>query len=116
MKISYQTVLLALIYHVHTVLSGDCSGAEGECVHYYCGADCDAPGELGSYVPTCEGNCFQFNSFDSLFVRGNGILGTDCVFYSYINCQNEILDTGNEINGKCVNSPGAQSQRCFYNC
>ncbi|KAJ6534101.1 hypothetical protein B0H19DRAFT_866428, partial [Mycena capillaripes] len=89
-----------------------------ECVAYYRGSGCESPGKLGSYVPTCGGNCFQFNSFDSLSVKGNDVFGTDCHIYSDINCQHQIGDTGNHkgATAQCINVPGAQSMKCFFNC
>ncbi|KAJ7046297.1 hypothetical protein C8F04DRAFT_343066 [Mycena alexandri] len=118
MKLSYPTVILSLIVRAHLASSKACSGGiHNECVAFYRGADCQDPGELGSYTPTCEGNCFQFDSFDSLAVTGSQFFGTDCHIYSDINCQNQIADTGNEVSGrKCVNAAGAQSMICYYDC
>ncbi|KAJ7713130.1 hypothetical protein DFH07DRAFT_1003675, partial [Mycena maculata] len=69
------------------------SGGAGECVTYYSGSACE--GELGDYVPTCTGNCFQYSSFSSIQVKGSPVAGTDCVAYSDENCQNEVGNSGN---------------------
>ncbi|KAF7322055.1 hypothetical protein MKEN_00728500 [Mycena kentingensis (nom. inval.)] len=87
-----------------------------ECVSYYHGANCQNTGFISNFVPTCGGNCFQFDSFDSLLVEGNGILGTDCHAYSDANCESEIEDSGNIVSSRCVNTQGAKSMKCFYNC
>ncbi|KAJ6534079.1 hypothetical protein B0H19DRAFT_964529 [Mycena capillaripes] len=108
--------LLSVILGVRVAQGKPCNGAE--CVSYFRGPDCDSASLISNYVPTCAGNCFQFDNFDSLSVQGNEFfLGTDCEIYSDINCQNEIKDTGNVVAGPtCVNVPGAQSMKCFYNC
>lgn len=95
---------------------GSCANAAGECVTYYSGEDCSGP--LGSYVPDCTGNCFQYSSFSSLHTVGRTILpaGTDCVIYSDSNCQNEIADTGNHIPTECTSFSEAQSMQCYFNC
>jgi hypothetical protein len=103
-------------------LAGNCQGtpgtANGECVAYYYGPNCGNGGGLaGKYKPTCKGNCFKFNSFNSIAAEGDGTYGTDCVVYSDDNCQNEIGDTGNHISGgPCNNFPGANSMKCYYRC
>ncbi|KAJ7042795.1 hypothetical protein C8F04DRAFT_884951, partial [Mycena alexandri] len=66
--------------------------------------------------PNCAGGCYQYSSFDSVEVGGEGFLGVDCIIYCDYNCQNEVPDTCNEWEGNlCVNidTPGAQSLRCF---
>ncbi|KAJ7478938.1 hypothetical protein FB451DRAFT_1240207 [Mycena latifolia] len=113
MKISYITAI-SLLLHASIALSKSCDG--GECVSLYRGSDCQPAGELTDYVPTCGGNCYQFNSFDSVAVSGGFADGTDCHIFSDINCQNEITDTGNVHSNKCVNTPGAQSMICYYAC
>ncbi|KAJ7857089.1 hypothetical protein B0H14DRAFT_2352354 [Mycena olivaceomarginata] len=87
-----------------------------ECVSYFHGGDCQSGGYISDYVPTCGSNCFQYSSFDSILVEGNGILGTDCHAYLDPNCENELVDSGNIVTSVFVNSQGAQSMRCFYNC
>ncbi|KAJ7586892.1 hypothetical protein C8J56DRAFT_715867, partial [Mycena floridula] len=52
---------------------------------------------IPNYVPTCEGNSYQFDSFDSVAVQGNDFLGTDCLIYLDVNCQNQVADTGNRV-------------------
>ncbi|KAJ6534122.1 hypothetical protein B0H19DRAFT_868494, partial [Mycena capillaripes] len=104
---------LALLFQAHLAFAKDCTAGEGqdECVRYYRGNDYEIPGELGNYIPTCAGNWFKFNNFDSLSANGNNFLGTYCHVYSDINCQNQLADTGNVVSSgrKCVNVPGAQS-------
>ncbi|KAJ7477934.1 hypothetical protein B0H11DRAFT_1726180, partial [Mycena galericulata] len=69
------------------------------------------------YVPTCAGNCFQYSSFNSLYIQGLDIFaGMDCHAYSDYNCQDEIVDSGNIDGGACVNTPGAQSMICYFDC
>lgn len=46
----------------------------GECVQYWSDSDCQGgqgSGEIGSYKPTCAGNCFQYDSFYSLKASGD---------------------------------------------
>ncbi|KAJ7923636.1 hypothetical protein B0H13DRAFT_1979720 [Mycena leptocephala] len=119
MKFTSGAVFFSLLAHVHLALSGNCRSGigEDECVAYYQGNNCNGDVELGSYVPTCEGNCFQYSSFDSLQLSGT-THGVDCEVYSDSNCQNLILDTGN-VGGdrsQCFNTKGAQSMRCYYDC
>ncbi|PTU22035.1 hypothetical protein P175DRAFT_0500890 [Aspergillus ochraceoroseus IBT 24754] len=95
---------------------GSCAGGKGECVTYYGGANCDSP--LGSFKPTCQGNCFQYSSFSSVRAIGSTIppLGTACTVYSDSNCQNEIADMKNSITSQCASFGQAQSMKCYYNC
>ena len=90
--------------------------ANGECVGFYLGGSCT--GEIGSYKPTCAGNCFQYDSFNSLSVAGDGTFGTDCIAYSDDNCQTSMGNTGNVTVGpeQCFTYPGAKSMRCYYRC
>ncbi|KAJ6534153.1 hypothetical protein B0H19DRAFT_964477 [Mycena capillaripes] len=108
---------MALAFHAHLTLAGDCYG-KTECVAFFHGSGCEPAGELGSYRPTCAGNCFQYSSFDSLSVAGTETLGTGCSIYSDNNYQNQIGDTGNYegVGAQCINVPGAQSMRCYYDC
>jgi hypothetical protein len=119
--------VVPLVLQATRVYSQDCGIpgiVGGECVIYYGGSGCYSP-MLGSFRPTCQGNCFQFNSFGSVSVAGDGFSGTDCVLYSDINCQDEIIggDTGNEVsrggtvNCLSVNNGGvAQSMQCYFGC
>ncbi|KAJ6534102.1 hypothetical protein B0H19DRAFT_964644 [Mycena capillaripes] len=115
MKLLLATALLSVIC---STLGKPCNQGGGECVAYFNGANCQSTNFINDFVPTCAGNCFQFDSFSSLSVVGNGIFGTDCHVYSDINCQHQIADTGNDVFGppKCVNVPGAKSMKCFYHC
>lgn len=118
LKILYGATFLSIL--VHFAFAKDCSiqiGTE-ECIAFYRGGGCESPGLLGSYTPTCGGNCFQYNHFDSLSVKGNVLFGTDCHIYSDINCQNQIADTGNHKSdvAHCIDVPGAQSMKCYFNC
>ncbi|KAJ6535421.1 hypothetical protein B0H19DRAFT_963463 [Mycena capillaripes] len=120
MKTSFQAAFLALLFHAHLTIAKDCSNSIGqeECVSYFRGSDCQGAAELGSFTPTCAGNCFQFSSFDSVGVVGNDLFGTDCHIFSDPNCQNQIADSGNHVSSgrQCVNAQGAQSMQCFFNC
>ncbi|KAH8730670.1 hypothetical protein GQ44DRAFT_599870, partial [Phaeosphaeriaceae sp. PMI808] len=88
----------------------------GQCVTYYSGGGCS--GALGSYKPTCEGNCFQYSSFNSLFTVGTVIppKGTACSVYSDNNCRNKISDIKNSIATKCTTFSTANSMKCYYSC
>ncbi|KAF7342479.1 hypothetical protein MVEN_01837400 [Mycena venus] len=118
MKFLQSTALLSITLSVRFAQGKPCGSGGGECVTYFHGSDCDSANYIGDYVPTCGGNCFQYSSFDSLDVNGNDIFGTDCHVYSDSNCQNQIADTGNIVSfaGKCVNTQGAQSMKCYYGC
>ncbi|KAF8190269.1 hypothetical protein K438DRAFT_1592426 [Mycena galopus ATCC 62051] len=118
MQLIFTTALIALISSASFTSAKVCSGLLGECVVYYHGANCEDSGFISDYVPTCKGNCFQYSSFDSVNVNGNGLFGTDCHMYSDANCENEIANTGNNVAvlGTCTNSQGAQSMKCYYNC
>ncbi|KAF7342478.1 hypothetical protein MVEN_01837300 [Mycena venus] len=101
------TALLSVILSMPVAQGKPCSEGGGECVSYFHGSDCDGANLISDYVPTCAGNCFQYNSFDSLSVQGGFLFGTDCHIYSDINCQNQIKDTGNVIDDiSCVNVQG----------
>ena len=93
---------------------GSCDNAAGECVTYY--SDQAHTNPLGSYVPTCKGNCFQYSSFQSLRTEGALAKGTDCAVYSDSNCQNKIADTGNHIAVQYTSFSSANSMQCYYNC
>ncbi|KAJ7476419.1 hypothetical protein FB451DRAFT_1033133, partial [Mycena latifolia] len=97
-------------------LAGACNGNES--IGFFHGTDCQGSfgREIGNYISICEGNCFQFDSFESLRIQGNGFLGTDCHAYSYINCQNEMGNSGDIGGAVCLSVPGAKSMKCFYNC
>ncbi|KAJ7226599.1 hypothetical protein C8J57DRAFT_1585400 [Mycena rebaudengoi] len=116
MKLTPTTIVLSLLIYGQQVVSKACNVFENECVSLHRGDNCQASGLLTDFVPTCEGNCFQFDSFDSVLVRGSGFKGTDCHIFSDINCQNEIVDSGNEEREHCESAPGAQSMRCFFDC
>ncbi|KAJ7175155.1 hypothetical protein C8R43DRAFT_1119173 [Mycena crocata] len=114
MKFAYTTTLLPIVFGAALVSAKSCNA--DECVSYFHGSDCGSNGAISDYVPTCGGNCFQYSSFDSILVEGNGIIGTDCHAYSDPNCQNELADSGNIVSSRCLNAQGAQSMKCFYNC
>jgi hypothetical protein len=91
-------------------------GHNGECVSLQTGCGY-LSSVLTNYVPTCGGNCYQYDSFAAVTVAGNGVFGTDCVIYSDDNCVNEFFDSGNQKGSECyvLSQPG-RSMRCFYNC
>jgi hypothetical protein len=101
-----------------TAMAKSCSGTSG-CVYYGVG-DCAVKNQngniLGDYVPTCGGNCFQFDHFDWVDVEGTGFTGVHCFVYQDINCQNQVGNTGNTLTSNCINTPGAQSMKCYFGC
>jgi hypothetical protein len=111
---SFSAALVVLAALATRTAAKNCASGAAACVAY--GPAC---GDLTEqYTPTCEGNCFQYNSFGAIQVQGNIIKGTDCHVYSDSNCQNQILDTGNQVlTGSChtLSQPG-QSMKCYFNC
>ena len=81
-------VLAAMLPFVLADCQNSGGVANGECVKFYGNSECKGS-PIGSYKPTCGGNCFQYNSFGSVFVSGDGTYGTDCVLYSDDNCSVE---------------------------
>jgi hypothetical protein len=119
---SSKLVVALLTSMVTTVIAKDCSAprfpgtANGECVTLYTGNEA-GEGSTISYKPTCAGNCYQYSSFGGLVVTGDGTYGVDCHVYSDYNCQNQILDTGNQLlEGNYDLSPKGQSMKCYYRC
>ena len=139
MQFTIAFVVLAAM--LPTALAANCQNsggvANGECVKYYSNDQCKGD-VVGSYKPTCEGNCYQA-PFSSVFVSGDGTFGTDCVLYSDADCSIEqtvspafcrvnhelcVLtriddqDSGNVVvgAGKCASAPNAKSMKCFYRC
>ena len=127
-------VLAAMLPFVLADCQNSGGVANGECVKFYGNSECKGS-PIGSYKPTCGGNCFQYNSFGSVFVSGDGTYGTDCVLYADDNCSVEqtvslrpgdisvltrvaYQDTGNVVtgSGKCAAAPNAKSMKCFYRC
>ncbi|EJF64338.1 hypothetical protein BD309DRAFT_979930 [Dichomitus squalens] len=119
MQLTIATLVLAAM--LPTTFAANCQNsggvANGECVKFYSNDQCKGD-PIGSFKPTCEGNCFQFDSFSSVFVSGDGTFGTDCTLYSDDNCSVEQTDTGNVVvgGGKCAAAPNAKSMKCFYRC
>lgn len=119
MKPARAAALLSIVFAPALSTAKSCNGEEVECVTYFHGSDCQEANTIADYVPTCDRNCFQFSSFDSIRVAGNAIFGTDCHAYSDPNCQNEIGDSGNTVSGfpgRCLNVQGAQSMICDFDC
>ena len=87
MQIAIISVILAVMLPVSLAANCENTGgiANGECVKYYSNSQCKGD-PIGSYKPTCEGNCFQYDSFSSVYVSGDGFFGTDCVLYSDYDC------------------------------
>ncbi|KAJ7189199.1 hypothetical protein C8R46DRAFT_879099 [Mycena filopes] len=109
MKFISLAVLLPALFMTSAV-SGQCTG---ECVAFFSGTDCQD--EILEFPPSCNTNCIQLG-FNSIFTFGSLIHGTDCHAYSDSGCQNEIVDTGNHIPGRCTNAQGANSYKCFFDC
>ncbi|KAK5655699.1 hypothetical protein OQA88_5632 [Cercophora sp. LCS_1] len=108
---------------VNVALAADCPSDQRPCVKFGTSCIFNLPGNhvtgvIGSYRPDCSGHCFQYDSFGSISAAGNGLYGTRCHVYSDVNCQNEILDTGNQVNnGDChILSPSGKSMKCYYHC
>ncbi|KAJ7450193.1 hypothetical protein FB451DRAFT_723919 [Mycena latifolia] len=76
MKFTFTATLVSVLVSVQSALAKSCT--DSECVYLYRGSDCQAPGELTNYVPTCNSGCYQYSSFDSVLVAGSGFEGTDC--------------------------------------
>ncbi|KAF3937620.1 hypothetical protein ABW19_dt0205679 [Dactylella cylindrospora] len=111
------TYLLPLLSLAATALSANCQNApgvaNGACVSFYTG--CGGL-KLGSYKPTCEGNCFRYDSFGGIWAAGDGTYGTNCYVYSDVNCQNYVGQTGNQVfRSGCKAIPG-KSMKCYYRC
>ncbi|KAK6330342.1 hypothetical protein TWF696_003438 [Orbilia brochopaga] len=100
-----------------TVYSRDCQNApgvaNGACVTYYdgCGGR-----KLGSYKPTCEGNCFRYDRFGGIWAAGDGTFGTNCQAFSDDNCQNYIGETGNQVFRSGCKAFQGKSMKCYYRC
>ena len=90
MQLTVASLILAAL--IPTALAENCQNtggvANGECVKYYSNSQCKGD-PIGSYKPTCGGNCFQYDSYSSVYVSGDGTYGTDCILYSDDNCQVE---------------------------
>ncbi|KAI9653453.1 MAG: hypothetical protein M1831_006001 [Alyxoria varia] len=124
-----QTVLLTAVYFLITTSAHpteettnllekrqSCTSNLQPCVRYYGGGGCTT--EIGNYVPTCAGNCFQYDAFTGLKVKGGGAggKGTDCQVFSDINCQNQLYRTGNQVSQTGCFGGLAKSMKCYYNC
>ncbi|KAK3051828.1 hypothetical protein LTR09_007128 [Extremus antarcticus] len=90
--------------------------AEKSVVNLYNGPGCAFPAT--AFIGTCEANCFQFG-FDSVWT----VAGTDdlvCITYKDDNCL--LLETPNDKgaassgSGKCAETPGGKSLKCFSGC
>jgi hypothetical protein len=114
MRVSIQVAIL--VASASAALAGSCS-LDSECVVYYSDGNCQ--NELGSYRPTCGGNCFQYQSYSSvnLFTDIGSGNQVDCTLYSDVNCQYELVnDAKSSQFGTCTTANGAQSMRCYYDC
>lgn len=98
----------------------------GQCVELYRNPGCvhsHTDGNvIGDFKPTCGGGCFQYDSFGSVYVAGDGTRGTNCVAYSDVNCQNKVIESGNIISiggtTKCLSANGGRfkSLKCYFAC
>lgn len=97
--------------------------ANGQCVTFYAqtSSACHSAYEIGSYKPTCAGNCYVYENFYAIFANGDGTYGTNCQVFSDTGCKNYMTETGNQIlgSGSCK-ATGAdrpwKSMKCFYRC
>lgn len=66
--------LTSAILAATSTLAANCQSTpgdiNGECVQYWSNSDCQG-GQIGSYKPTCGGNCFQYDAFYSLQASGD---------------------------------------------
>lgn len=93
----------------------DCvvSAGTSPCVQFGEGAYMDL-----NYVPTCGGNCFVY-PFNAIRASGTISRSTRCHAYSDYNCQNQVLDTGDQwatFGDTFSNFGQAQSMICYYGC
>ena len=78
-------VLAAMLPFVLADCQNSGGVANGECVKFYSSnSECKGT-PTGSWKPSC-GGCYQYDSFSSVHVAGDGTYGTDCVLYSDENC------------------------------
>lgn len=71
-----------------------------------------------NYVPTCGGNCFVY-PFNAIRASGTISRSTRCHAYSDYNCQNQILDTGDQwftFGDTSSNFGQAESMICYFGC
>ena len=81
-------VLAAMLPFVLADCQNSGGVANGECVKFYSSnSECKWT-PTGSWKPSC-GGCYQYDSFSSVHVAGDGTYGTDCVLYSDDNCSVE---------------------------
>ncbi|KAI0006630.1 hypothetical protein F4779DRAFT_595574 [Xylariaceae sp. FL0662B] len=123
-----------VIYGAAFVTAKDCRKRKdgligGECVKFYSAKGCSNLYELHSYRPTCEGNCYQYDSFVAVNVAGDGASGTSCEMYRDYNCQDPAGSTGLEVGsfnpqeGEYTTCTSVQdsvgkwkSMKCYFNC
>jgi hypothetical protein len=80
MHLSTTTLTALALALLPLASAADCQNspgvANGQCVKFYGGNGECKGNPLGSYKPDCTGSCFQYNSFGSLKVAGDGTYGT----------------------------------------
>ena len=85
------------------------------CITYFGGDNCNDP--LDSYSPTCNGNCFQYNLFQSLELKDSIFYSSKCLIYSDVDCNNQIGDSGDAFDTVYMNPrQSARSMKCYFNC
>jgi hypothetical protein len=98
------------------VAGDDCSTTlifDNPCVAYFADRGAEQSHLLGSYEPTPNGNCFQYDSFESIEVWGDGILPIRGTVYSDINCSREIGTVGPTTGTAVFNGTG-RSMRFYF--
>ena len=100
----------------HLEPRGSCiNGGTQACVTYFGSKGCQDP--LGSYHPTCNGNCFQYDNFMSLEVKGSFLYSTKCTYYADNSCSEVLGDSGDVFGTQCLSaSEKARSMKCYYDC
>jgi hypothetical protein len=98
----------------------DCTGvrgaANGECVRFFGLNGCGDNSYIGRYKPTCTGNCFVYDYFESVLVSGDGTYGVTCDIFQDTQCQNKVGSGSSTTgSGKCILTAG-RSMKCYYRC
>lgn len=70
-------------------------------------------GEIGSYYPICNQDCFQYDWFNWVVLTNANGKETTCTIYWDVNCESEMQSVGPGCTGL---NGSAQSMRCYWNC
>lgn len=106
MKVIHSCIFILL---TRGALAGDCNAAQ-ECVWVMDGED----NVLASYVPTCNGNCYQYSTFYQTHLwKGDGPHTVSCIIYRDSQCHEELQTVGD---GNTYLNSAANGMICFYDC